>query len=88
MIANATMLRERVTATGAAVNPDVLYTPDEAAYLLGFRSEKRKTNQNRLSEIDYSELPRVRVGPRGGKVMFLGRDVLAFIESRRATRKP
>lgn len=67
--------------------PDALYSPEEAAFLLGYRSANAKSNTNRVHEIDYSELARVPVGPRGGKVMFLGRDIIAFIESRRMTKK-
>lgn len=73
--------------SAVAIQPDALYSPDEAAWILGYRGTSRKANTNRVHEIPYEELARVPVGPRGGKTMFLGRDLLGFIESRRRTRK-
>lgn len=70
-----------------SIQPDGLYSSDEAAHLLGFRSANQKANRNRLYEISYEELARVPVGAKGGRIMFLGRDILAYIEARRTTRK-
>ena len=63
---------------------DALYTTREVAWMLGYRG-KDKSNTNRVAQISPIELVRTRTGPRGGKVMFLGRDILAYIESRRQT---
>ena len=67
--------------------PDALYTTREVAWILGYRGKSDKANTNRIAELSPLELVRTRTGPNGGKVMFFGRDILAFIESRRQTRK-
>lgn len=70
-----------------AIMPDALYSPAEVAWILGFRGKSVSSRLNRVYEIPGEQLPRVPVGPRGGKLMYLGRDILAYIESRR-TSKP
>lgn len=69
------------------IAPDGLYSTDEAAHRLGYRGPNQKANRNRVYEIPYADLPRVPVGARGGKTMFLGRDLIAFIERRRQTAR-
>lgn len=70
------------TMTLTQLQPDGLYTPLEVADMLRFTgSEKSRTN--RVYAIPREELPRIRVGPRGGKAMFQGRDILAYLDLRR-----
>lgn len=69
--------------------PDALYSPLEMAEILGFESdiEDEKANarsrSNQVYKIPAKELPRTRVGGRGGKVMFRGRDILSYLDRRR-----
>ena len=60
--------------------PDRLDPPEEAAFLLGSRSER---GAKTLSEIP--DLPYVPVGPRGGQRAYHGRDLLQWIERRKVT---
>lgn len=60
--------------------PNRLYPPEEAAFLLGSRSER---GAKTLGEI--TDLPYVPVGPRGGTRAYLGRDMLEWIEKRKVT---
>ena len=69
------------------IHPDKLYSAREVAEILGYRSSSDKANTNRIYEISDEELPRVPVGPRGGKRMIWGRDILDFIEQRRQGRR-
>ena len=62
--------------------PDALYDPLETARILGFRG-KPEGAKNRIYEIPAKELPRTWVGPNGGKAMFRGRDILAYMDARR-----
>ncbi len=55
----------------SALHPEQLYTPDRIAEYLGI---KRDT----LYLIPEARLPKVRVGPRGGRVRYRGRDVLRY----------
>ena len=50
-----------------------LFTAAEAADVLGFR------RRNTVYEIPERDLPRTRVGPRRGRTMFRGEDLLAYI---------
>jgi hypothetical protein len=60
--------------------PDRLYPPEEAAFLLGSRSER---GAKTLGEIP--DLPYVPIGPRGGQRAYHGRDLLQWIERRKVT---
>jgi hypothetical protein len=62
------------------IRPNRLYPPEEAAFLLGSRSDR---GAKTLGEI--TDLPYVPVGPRGGTRAYLGRDMLDWIEKRRVT---
>lgn len=55
--------------------PHARYTPAEAAALLGFGS-RMKT----IYDVPERQLPRRRVGPNEGRVLFLGRDLIAYLE--------
>ena len=68
-----------------AICPDALYSDKETAHLLGYRGKSDKANTNRIHEIEYGELPRVKVTKR--KVMFLGRDILKYIDEHRMAEK-
>ena len=54
-----------------------LFTAAEAAQALGFR------RRNTVYEIPECDLPRTRVGPRRGRTMFRGEDLLAYITAGR-----
>lgn len=54
------------------IDPDTLYTPAEAATLLGLRRTKS------MSEIPTTDLPKCKVGPARGSVRYLGADLLAY----------
>lgn len=60
--------------------PNQLYTPDEAAQLLGLKSKRRTKT---LGAVRPSELPVVWVGPNGGVKRYLGQDLVSYIEKRR-----
>ena len=71
--------------------PDQLYTPYETAELLRMepkgddvKNRKRKM-ENRVYDIDPRELIKTRMGAKGGRLVFWGRDILGFIEGRRQT---
>lgn len=61
--------------------PGALYDADEVGQLLGFGGG-RKGRMNRVYEISHEELIRTPVGPRGGKVMYLGSNILKYIHDR------
>lgn len=56
-----------------------LYSAAEAAQVLGFR------RRNTIYEIPERDLPRTRVGPRRGRTMFRGEDLLAYLTAGRNT---
>lgn len=56
--------------------PDMLYTPDETAKILGLQNTRSVYN------ISKEDLPRTRTGPKGGVSMFRGRVILDYIEAR------
>jgi len=64
----------------ATIVADQLYTPDEAASLLGMKSSRRVKT---VANISRHELPIVWIGPRGGLKRYLGADLLAYINMRR-----
>ena len=74
------------TTTKIEVLPDALYTPVETAEILGFRGTNPKSRTNAVYNIPAGQLPRTPTGPRGGNVMFRGRDILAFLDDRRRTQ--
>jgi hypothetical protein len=65
--------------TKQEIIPEARYTPAEAAALLGFGSRPKT-----IHEIPDNELPRYRIGPRKGKVLFQGIDLLQYLESRKS----
>jgi hypothetical protein len=71
---------EPTPPAGPAIVADRLYTPDEAALLLGITSARRTKT---LGTISRPELPVVWVGPNRGVRRYLGRDLLAYIHRRR-----
>jgi hypothetical protein len=64
------------------IYPDALYSAAQASLILGFTG-KPKSRINRMYEIPTSELPQLRMGPAGGIIRWLGRDLLAYREARR-----
>ncbi len=62
--------------------PTRVYPPEEAADLIGIRSERRAKT---IREIPPALLPFVRITPAGGRIGYLGRDLLAYVESQRTT---
>lgn len=69
-----------------SIAPDGLYDTDEVAFLLGFRGKSKKGNRNRVYEIKPERLARVHIGAKGGRTMFLGRDILRYIDSCRTEK--
>lgn len=67
------------------VEPDALYSPAEVADILGVRATRPRARLNAVYAIPAGELPRTPTGPRGGNVMFRGRDILSFLDRRRRT---
>jgi hypothetical protein len=59
------------------VLPNALYSAAEVAELLGFSRVKS------VYEIPERELVPTRVGPRRGKKMYRGRDLLAYLDAGR-----
>lgn len=62
--------------------PDRVYSPDDAAELIGLTSSRRAKT---IREIPAELLPFVRVTPLGGRVGYLGRDLLRYVEQQRHT---
>lgn len=65
------------------VLPDALYKPIEAAEILGF-SNRPKT----IYDIPESELVPTWTGPRRGRKMFRGRDILRYMDNGRPRGAP
>lgn len=81
---DAEFFRSRNSQT-IEVDPDALYDALETAIILGYGgSEKNRRSQ--VSAIPDQKLRRTRTGPNGGSVMYLGRDVIAYVQSCRAFR--
>ena len=72
------------------IEPDRLYSPVEVAVILrmeprvGDVKKRKRAMANRVYEIDPRELVKTRMGAKGGRTMYWGRDVLQYIEGRRA----
>jgi hypothetical protein len=64
----------------AGIAPSALYTAREAAELLGLQRVKS------VYEVPERHLPSTRVGPRRGRKMFRGSDLLAYMD--RGRRSP
>lgn len=62
--------------------PERIYTPEEAAELIGFRGERAGKS---IREIPRDLLPLIPITPGGRIVGYYGRDLIGYIESRRAT---
>jgi hypothetical protein len=79
-------IAERVAAVVAeqmrGIVPDRIYEPETAARLIGITSERRAKT---IRAIPRELLPDVPVTPNGRIVGYLGRDLIAYIESRRRT---
>jgi hypothetical protein len=70
----------RLVATG--IIPDRVYPPDEAASLIGFRGVRAGKS---IREIPCALLPLIPITPGGRIVGYLGRDLIRYVEERRAT---
>lgn len=64
------------------IDPDALYTAAEAAIIIGVRGTKR-ARRNAMYQIPADRLPRILSGPNGGRIRWLGRDLLAYREGKR-----
>lgn len=73
---------EAVRGMLAGIVPDRVYPPEEAAELLGFRGPRAGKS---IREIHDALLPLIPITPGGRIVGYLGRDLLRYIEARRAT---
>lgn len=56
------------------IAPDRLYDANEVQQILGFKRKKS------VYEVPECQLPATWVGPRRGKKMYRGRDLLAYLE--------
>ncbi len=65
--------------------PDALYSVEETAEILSFRGANPKSRTNAVYRICPAELARTATGPNGGNYAFRGRDILAYMDSRRKT---
>lgn len=73
-----------------SIQPDGLYSTDEVAEILGYRSnakDAKKVNRNRVYEIPYELLHRTKIGAKGGRVMYRGRHILEYLDRCCQTRK-
>lgn len=68
-------------AIALGIVPDRIYPPAEAAELLGFRGPRRGKS---IREIPNELLPLIPITPGGRIVGYLGRDLLRYIEERKA----
>jgi hypothetical protein len=73
-VADAEILEARVQVR---IDAEALYTAEEAAVILGMKGTPR-SRQNAMYEIPEDALPRFRVGPNGGRLRWLGRDLLNY----------
>ncbi len=64
------------------VLPDALYSAEEVMEILGF------TRVETIYEISDDELVPTRVGPRRGRKMFRGRDLIAYMDAGRPSGSP
>ncbi len=62
---------------GWTPEPDALYEPEEAASFLRLKRKKS------IYDIPAQQLPKTKVGPRGGLVRYFGRDLLEYARRRR-----
>lgn len=71
---------EKVARDMRGIVPDKVYPPDEAAELIGLRSVRRAKT---IRSISPKLLPYVKITPEGGRIGYLGRDLLRYLEERR-----
>lgn len=64
------------------VDPEALYDAEEAAIIIGIRGSK-ENRRNQMYAMPTAILPQHRVGPSGGRIRWLGRDLLAYREGKR-----
>ncbi len=60
------------TPAPTTINPSALYTAKEAAAWL------RMSNYRAIYEISEAELPQCRVGPKRGRIRYMGADLLCY----------
>lgn len=63
--------------SGLAIESGRLYTPEEAARLLGFGTPEEPRTKT-LYDIPEADLPKCRVGPARGAVRYFGADLIAY----------
>jgi hypothetical protein len=59
------------------IEPEALYTAEEAALIIGVRGSKA-SRQNHMYSIPQDRLARIRVGPTGGRWRWRGADLLRY----------
>lgn len=64
------------------INPDRVYAPDDAARLIGIDSARRAKT---IRQIPRHELPDISITAGGGKIGYLGSDLLNYVRSKRRT---
>lgn len=78
-------LAERIARKMAGIVPERVYSPEEAAHLLGMHAD---TASKRLKELPPEVLPTVPTSPKGKLKGYYGRDLIRYIHSRRDPRGP
>ena len=71
---------ERLARMMRGIVPDRVYSPDDAAELIGIESERRGKT---IREISKKLLPPISITPGGRIVGYLGRDLLFYLEERK-----
>lgn len=75
-----TVMRGDERLTLDQVHPDRLYTAEQVAQVLDLNVD----SVYRIGVMKNSPLPKVALGPRGGKTKFRGRDVLRYAGTSKA----
>lgn len=73
---------EKLARTMQGIVPTRVYPPEDAAELIGIVSDRRAKT---IREIPPEILPFVKVTPGGGRIGYLGRDLIAYVERQRTT---
>jgi hypothetical protein len=78
----ATRIAAMIGGMVEGINPDRVYPPDDAARLIGLTGAR---GGKTIREIPRELLPDVAITPAGGKIGYLGSDLLNYVRSRRRT---
>lgn len=73
---------EKIARMNCAIVPTRVYPPEQAAELIGIVSDRRAKT---IREIPLELLPFVNVTPGGGRIGYLGSDLLEYVKNQRKT---